>query len=66
MQFAGVQKEPEIRVSQCGKQCQQMKEEVLVKYKVEVSNRGAYKGRGEPSEWRMVQRVNKNINLGSG
>ena len=48
------------------KQCQQMKEEVLVKYKVEVSNRGAYKGRGEPSECRMVQRVNKNINLGSG
>ena len=45
--------------TKCGKHCRKMKEEVLVKYKVEVSNRGAYKGRGEPSEWRMVQRVNK-------
>ena len=43
-----------------------IEEEVLEKYKVEVSNRGAYKGKGEPSEWRMVQRVNKSINLGSG
>ena len=32
---------------------------MLEKYKVEVSNKGVYKGRGEPSEWRMVQRVEK-------
>ena len=34
-------------------------EEVLGKYKVEVSKRGAYKGRGQPSEWRMEKRVQK-------
>ena len=46
-------------MNQMWKTLSKMKEEVLVKYKVEVSNRGAYKGRGEPSEWRIVQRVNK-------
>ena len=34
-----------------------LEEEVLDKYKVEVSKRGACKGRREPSEWRMVHRV---------
>ena len=34
-----------------------IEEEVLEKYKVEGSKRGAYKGRGQLSEWRMVQRV---------
>ena len=29
------------------------------KYTVEVRKRGAYKGRGEPPEWRMVQRRDK-------
>ena len=32
---------------------------MLEKYKVEVSKRGAYKGRGEPSERIMVQRVHQ-------
>ena len=32
---------------------------MLEKYKVEASKRRAYKGRGEPSGWRMVQRVTK-------
>ena len=36
-----------------------IEEDVLEKYQVEVSKRGAYKGRGEPSEWRMVQRAKK-------
>ena len=40
-------------------------EEVLEKYKVEVCKRLAYKGRGEPSEWRMV-RESRNINLENG
>ena len=30
---------------------------MLEKNKVVVSKRGSYKGRGEPPEWRMVQRV---------
>ena len=34
-------------------------EEVLEKYKVKVSKSGAIKGRGEPSECWMVQRVKK-------
>ena len=41
---------------QCGKYCRKIEEAVPEKYKVEVSKR-AYSGRGEPSEWRMVQRV---------
>ena len=36
-----------------------MEEEVLEKYKVEESKRGTYKGKSEPSEWRVVQRVKK-------
>ena len=32
---------------------------MLERHKVQVSKRGAYKGRGELSEWRMVQRVKK-------
>ena len=42
-----------------------LQEEVLEKHKVEVSKRGSCKGRGEPSEWRLVQRV-KHFNLGNG
>ena len=33
-----------------------MEEEVLEKYKVEEAKNGAYKGRGEPLEWRIVQK----------
>ena len=36
-----------------------IEEEVLQRYKVEVNKREANKGRGQPSEWRMVQRVKK-------
>ena len=36
-----------------GNMLENIEEEVLEKYKVEVSKRGAYKGRGEPSEWRV-------------
>ena len=43
----------------CGKVVGKMVEDVLEKYKAVVSKRGAYKGRGEPSEWKMVQRVTK-------
>ena len=32
-----------------------MEEEVLDKYKVEESKRGAFKGRGNPLEWRRVR-----------
>ena len=39
----------------CGRSCRKIEEEVLEKCKVEVSKRGAYKGRGEPSQWRMVR-----------
>ena len=35
------------------------REEMLEKYKMEVSKKGAYKGRSEPSECRMVRRVKK-------
>ena len=31
-----------------------IEEEILGKYKVEDSKRGAHRGRGEPLEWRMV------------
>ena len=34
-------------------------EEVLDKNEVEVSKRGGYKGRTQPLEWRVVQRVKK-------
>ena len=47
------------------KSFRKMEEEVLEKYKGEVSKRGAYKGRGEQMEWRMVQRA-KHINLENG
>ena len=43
----------------CGSTVRQFDEEVPEKYKVEVSKRGSYKGRREPSVWRTVQRVNK-------
>ena len=46
------------------KSFRKIEEAVVEKYKVEVSKRGAHR-RGEPSEWRNVQRV-KNINLESG
>ena len=39
------------------KLAEKMEEEVLDKYKVEESKRGAFKGRGDPLEWR---KVNKN------
>ena len=39
--------------------CRTLEEEVLEKCDVDVSKRGVYKGRGEPSEWRMVQKVKK-------
>ena len=35
---------------------ERMEEEVLDKYKVEESERGAFKGRGDPLEWRRVRR----------
>ena len=35
---------------------EKMKEEVLDKYKVEESKRGAFKGRGDPLEWRRVRK----------
>ena len=38
---------------------EKIEDEVLEKYQVEVSNTRAHKGRGELSEWRMVQRVEK-------
>ena len=31
-------------------------DEVLKKYKVEVATKDAYKGRGEPLEWRLVKK----------
>ena len=36
--------------------CGQIEEDVLAKYEVE-NKKGAYKGRGEPLEWRIVKRV---------
>ena len=36
-----------------------MEEEVLEKYKVDENKKGAYKGRDEPSECRIVYRVKK-------
>ena len=36
-----------------------MEEEVLNKYKVEDSERGAYRGRGTPLEWRRAGRSKK-------
>ena len=43
----------------CGKLRDKTEDEVLEKYKVDESKRGAYKGRCEPSEWRIVQRAKK-------
>ena len=34
-----------------------IKKSALEKYKVDESKRGAFKGRGEPLEWRIAQRV---------
>ena len=36
-----------------------MGEEVPDKYKVEESKKGAFKGRGNPSEWKRVRRSKK-------
>ena len=44
---------------------EKIEEQLLDKFQVGVSKRGAYKGRGQPSEWRMVQRVKK-ISFASG
>ena len=44
------------------KQAERMEEEVLNKYKVEESKRGAFKGRGGSLEWRRV-RKNKRYNI---
>ena len=38
---------------------EKFKDEVLQKYKVEDSARETYRGRGAPSEWRTVRRVNE-------
>ena len=38
------------------KLAERMEEEVLDKYKVEKSKRGAFKGRGAPLEWRRVRK----------
>ena len=35
---------------------ERMEEEVLNKYMVEESKKGAFKGRGNPLEWRRVRR----------
>ena len=43
----------------CGSTVRQFDEELPEKYKVEVTKRDSYKGRGEPLVWRTVQRVNK-------
>ena len=39
--------------------CEQMEAEVSEKYNVEENKKGACKGRGEPLEWRFVQRIKK-------
>ena len=39
--------------------CGKMAEEVLEKDKVEEAKMGAYKGRGEPLEWRIVTSVER-------
>ena len=38
-----------------------MEEEVLEKYKFEENHKGDQKGKSEPLEWRIVQRVNEYI-----
>ena len=40
-------------------EAERMEEEVLDKYKVEDSNREAYRGKGNPLEWRLVRRSKK-------
>ena len=45
--------------------CGKMEEEVLEKCNVEQAKKGAYKGRGEPLEWRIVKK-RKDITLGNG
>ena len=42
-----------------------MEEEVLDKYRVENSKRGAFRGGGSPLEWRRVRR-SKKLEYGSG
>ena len=41
---------------------ERMEEEVLDKYKVEEGKREAFRGRGDPLEWRRV-RKNKKYNI---
>ena len=41
----------------CKKLAERMEEEVLDKYNVEESKRGAFKGRGNSSEWRRAPRL---------
>ena len=36
------------------------------KYKVEAAKKGAYKGRGQPPEWRIVSRRKEHIDLARG
>ena len=38
---------------------ERIQEEVLDKYKVEESKKGAYKGRGKPLDWKRVRRSKK-------
>ena len=47
-------------MDQCWKKlAERMEEEVLDKYKVEDSERGVYRGRGFPLEWRRVRKSRK-------
>ena len=39
----------------CGTTVGEIGEEVMEKFQMEVSKRGVYKERGEPSEWRYFQ-----------
>ena len=44
---------------------EKMEEEVEEKHRVEKAKKGAYKGRGEPLEWRIVTRIT-DISLANG
>ena len=50
-------------MDQCWKNlAERMEEEVLDKYKVEESKRGAFKGRGNTLKWKIVRR-NKRLKI---
>ena len=50
----------QLDVNECWmKIVRKIEDEVLDKYKLENTNKEAYRGRGEPSEWRIVRRVKK-------